>query len=175
VEVNESVYFFYSGFEGTHWAVERGEYQGGVTMGASLRRDGFVSLDSAEPGAEMLTRYFLVDHRATRLVINADTLPDPQLAALGNGSIAVEVQGEDGTPLPGFTLAESIPMSAVDDLAFEMAWGGGDTSAARPLSAGAAAAAAAVGRSALSQLRGATVRLRFVMARSKLFSFQLRA
>ena len=32
------MYFFYSGFEGTHWAVERGEYQGGVTMGASLRR-----------------------------------------------------------------------------------------------------------------------------------------
>eukprot|EP01046_Picozoa_sp_COSAG06_P026581 COSAG06_NODE_2294_length_7143_cov_5.506388_7_plen_162_part_00 len=138
-----------------------------------LRRDGFVSLDSAGPGAEMLTRYFLVDHRATRLVINADTLPDPQLAALGNGSIAVEVQGEDGTPLPGFTLAQSVPMSAVDDLAFEMAWE--DTSAARPLSAGAAAAAAAVGRSVLTQLRGATVRLRFVMARSKLFSFQLRA
>ena len=74
-------------------------------MGARLRRDGFVSVDSATAGAELITRYFVVSGNATRLVLNADTALDHgewELAALGNGSIAVEVQGFDGKPLPGY-------------------------------------------------------------------------
>ena len=42
VYVNDSIYFFYSGLEGTHWAPVRKEFQGGVVMGAKLRRDGWV-------------------------------------------------------------------------------------------------------------------------------------
>ena len=156
VEVNGSVYFFYSGFEGTHWSVERSQYQGGVVMGAALRRDGFVSMDSAAPGGEVLTRFFAVGGAAARLVLNAATKPDAELAPMGNGTLAVEIQGANGVALPGFRLEDCLPMAGVDELAWEVRW-----RSATP--------------AGLAELRGRVVRLRFSMGRAKLFSFQFQA
>ena len=164
LQINDTIYFFYSGFEGTHWAVARNQYQGGVVMAATLRRDGWVSVDAATPGAELLTRFFRLDQNATRLLINANTVADEALSQFGNGSIAMEVQDQTGKAVNGFTLGSCLPMSGTDAIEWEVRWlQSGTKAGARKRKGGWAA------------LRGEMIRLRFVMGRAKLYAFQFRA
>ena len=64
---------------------------------AVLRRDGFVSLDGGSSGGEILTKPLLLTGK--RLFLNLD--------ASTAGRAIVELVGEDGKPIPGFTATVS--------------------------------------------------------------------
>ena len=64
---------------------------------AVLRRDGFVSLDGGSSGGELLTKPLLLTGK--RLFLNLD--------ASTAGRAMVELVGEDGKPIPGFTATVS--------------------------------------------------------------------
>ena len=105
----------YAGFSGLHWATRRAEPQGGVVCMATLRLDGFVSMDAGE-GA-LTTKALTM--AGGRLVINAD-------ASLG--SIAVEILDEEGRAIPGFSRAEADAFDG-DSLRHTVSWSGsGDVS-----------------------------------------------
>ena len=150
VYVNDSIYFFYSGFEGTHWAPDRHEFQGGVVMAARLRRDGWVSLDAGKP-AEVVTKFFVMNGSA--LVLNLDcrstNVGHNILETYGNGSVAVEVVGADFQPVPGFERANCVPISGVDSVRHEVRWNAAQ----------------------VASLHGKVIRLHFVLEMVKLFSF----
>jgi hypothetical protein len=65
------------------------------------------------------------------------------------GGVRVEIQGPDGQPIPGFSLADC-PEVFGDEPARTVSWGGAD----------------------LGKLAGQPVRLRFVMRDADLYSFQ---
>ena len=64
----------------------------------SLRTDGFASINATLAGGELLTRP--LKFTGNRLVINYSTS--------GAGSVRVEIQDQQGNPLPGFTLGDAI-------------------------------------------------------------------
>ena len=70
-----------------------------------MRKDGFVALASPTYGKEaLITTVALVASAGGELWVNVDSL---------NGELRAELQTADsGTPLPGFSLNESIPLSA---------------------------------------------------------------
>ncbi len=79
---------------------------------AVLRRDGFVSLHAEEEGV-ILTKPIVV--KGKHLYLNA----------AAKGSITVEVQGLDGTPVPGYAEKDSIP-AAADDVRIPVKWNTSD-------------------------------------------------
>jgi len=106
----------------------------------TIRIDGFVSLHARREPGEFTSKPLTFS--GNRLSLNFAT------SALG--TIRVELQDEQGRPLPGYTLAES-------DLLF------GDT-LDRPASWG--------GRTAVAPLAGKTVRVRMVLSDADLYSLQ---
>ena len=62
----------------------------------SLRKDGFASLQAGYDGGEAVTRPLVFAGNELRL----------NLSTSAAGSVRVEVQGEDGQPLPGLALAD---------------------------------------------------------------------
>ena len=139
----------------------------------SLRLDGFASLHAPYLGGEMVTKP--ITFEGSRLEINYSTS--------AAGSIRVEIQSEEGHPVPGFSLAEC-PEIIGDEISRVVSWG----EVPAPLSTGrdrkSLAAESGVsygteivaweGRSDLSRLAGQPVRLRFVMKDADLFSFRFR-
>ena len=90
IVVGDEIWFYYAGFSGRHWAVNRKEPQGGAVGLAKLRLDGFVSIDAGE--GTLTTKQMKFSGK--RLILNAD-------ASLG--SVTVEIQGPEGVPLAGFS------------------------------------------------------------------------
>ncbi len=109
---------------------------------ALLREDGFVSLHAPYQGGTLRTRP--LQFSGSRLVLNYSTS--------AAGSIRVEIQDADGTPLEGHRLEDS-PDTFGDELERELRWKGGPD----------------VGR-----LAGKPVRLRFVMKDADLYSLRFR-
>jgi hypothetical protein len=107
----------------------------------ALRTDGFVSLNAPLAGGEAVTKPLVFD--GGYLTLNAETS--------GAGGIQVEVQHADGTPVPGFALADC-PEIICDSLCHTVRWqgNGGD----------------------LRPLAGKPVRLRFVLRDADLYAFQ---
>jgi hypothetical protein len=108
----------------------------------TLRIDGFVSAYAPYAGGEILTKPIVF--AGGSLSVNAETS--------GFGSFQVEVQDPDGSPLPGYTLAECEPIFC-DSLDYTVCWHtstGGD----------------------LRPLAGKPVRLRFVLKDADIYSFQ---
>jgi hypothetical protein len=105
----------------------------------SLRIDGFVSLHAPLSGGELIT--VPLAFRGDDLLLNVST------SAGGNAS--VEVQSPDGDPIPGFAMADCVPIVG-DDLALRVKWRGGTVGA----------------------LAGRTVRLRFALRDGDLYSFR---
>ena len=107
----------------------------------TLRVDGFVSASASAAGGELIMRPLVF--RGGNLALNAETS--------GAGSIRVEVQEADGTPIEGYTLEECPPIFC-DTLRHIVRWEyeGGD----------------------LRALEGRPVRLRFVLTDADLYSFQ---
>jgi hypothetical protein len=111
--VGDEIRFYYSGIGARHW----GSYHGdpdppptGVGL-ATLRLDGFVSIDAAAAGA-MTTKKF---------VFIGDTL-EVNANAKG-GSIVVEALGTDGKVIDGFSKKDCTPITT-DSVRHVLKWKG---------------------------------------------------
>jgi hypothetical protein len=105
-----------------------------------IRRHGFASVHAGAAGGEFVTRPLTFTGR--RLILN--------YATSAAGSVQVEIQDEQGRPVPGFALADMAPLFG-DELDAPVAWkSGGD----------------------LSALIGKTVRFRFVLKDADLYALQ---
>ena len=76
-----------------------------------LRTDGFVSLNAGYGGGEVVTKP--LRFKGNNLVLN--------FATSAAGSIHIEIQDEEGRPLPGFALEES-PLVWGDDIEHTVRW-----------------------------------------------------
>lgn len=108
----------------------------------TLRLDGFASWHAPYAGGEVVTKPIKVS--GNRLIVNG--------ATSAAGSVRVEVQTEDGEPIPGYTLSESAEM-VFDSIEYPVRW---------------------VARTGLESLVGQTVRLRFVMKDADLYALRFR-
>jgi len=106
----------------------------------TLRVDGFVSVEAPAAGGEFVTKPIAFEGK--------DLLANFSTSAAGG--IHVEIQATDGTPIPGYTLAESEETFG-DELARVVRWKSG---------------------SDVSKLAGKPVRLRFVLKDADLYSIR---
>lgn len=106
----------------------------------TIRPDGFASVNAPYTGGELLTKPLTFE--GARLSLN--------MATSAVGGLWVEIQSPDGTPLPGFSLADCAEVIG-DRLDHTVHWKGG---------------------SDVSSLRGKPVRLRIRMKDADLFSLQ---
>jgi hypothetical protein len=97
----------------------------------TLRLDGFISINAPLAGGELITRPLTFSGK--QLELNYSTS--------AAGQLRVELQNNDGTPIPGFTLDDCDPIWG-DHIARVVTWKGG---------------------SDLSSLAGKPVRIRFAM------------
>jgi len=106
----------------------------------TMRLDGFASIDTSLGAGEVITRP--VTFAGDELVINFTTA--------GTGSVRVEILDQQGQPIPGFTLADSDPMSG-DAIARTVSW---------------------QGNASLDPLAGEAIRLRFVMEDADVYALR---
>ncbi len=83
---------------------------------STLRLDGFVSAQAMASGGELVTKPVIF--AGNTLAIN--------FATGGPGELKVEIQNPDGTPVPGFTLADCFPVFG-DHIDFPVSWKGKGT------------------------------------------------
>lgn len=105
-----------------------------------LRTDGFASINASYAGGELVTPP--LSFTGSSLTLN--------YATSAAGSIRVEIQSAEGTPLPGFALADAVEIigDRIDDT---VRWAGGSN---------------------VEALAGRPVRLRFVMKDADLYALQ---
>ncbi len=142
--VGDRLYFYVSGRQGIPGTNLPGECSTGL---ATLRRDGFASLtDQWPPGAPRLAA-----QGAPRITTRPIRFSGRHLFvnASIDGSIRVEVLDADGRVIEPFTLERCVPVSG-DGTRLAVKW---------------------TGAPALSALAGQVVRLRFTLARARLFAF----
>ncbi len=108
----------------------------------TVRRHGFASMHAGAARGEFLTKP--LTFKGKELSINYSTS--------ASGSIRVELQGTDGEPLPGFTLADC-PEVYGDEIEGVVTWKGGKD---------------------VSRFAGQPVRLRFVMRDADLYALRFR-
>lgn len=108
---DDKLLFYYVGFSGE---APSGPdmYAGCATGVASLRRDGFASMEASNEGGSLTTR--TLTFSGNHLFVNVDA---------PRGELRAEVLGTDGKALGGFGFAESVPV-AVDSTKTEMKWKG---------------------------------------------------
>jgi hypothetical protein len=160
VQKDDQLWLYYSGFSNTH-NVPSVDHTGQIGL-ATLRLDGFCSLDATSEGF-IVTRP--LKFRGSAMFVNAELgsvetqAPGPHPAwrhlftnsSSGEGYVRVEVEDELERPIQGYTASDCEPLreSGVNQ---RVSWGGIKD---------------------LSSLRGRAVRLRFVLANAKLFSFKI--
>lgn len=109
--VGDEIRFYYTGISGRHWSTyHKDTPDHGVGL-ATLRLDGFVSVETEGEGT--LTTKPLVFLGDT-LLVNADA---------EGGSLTVEALDAEGQPIEGFTAADCSPLTS-DDLHHAVAWKG---------------------------------------------------
>ncbi len=108
----------------------------------TMRVDGFASVHAPYRGGEMVTRPLTFEGK--RLILN--------VATSAAGSVQVEIQDESGQPLPGYALADCIPIVG-DRIEQIVSWKPGNE---------------------VGKLAERTVRLRFVMKDADLYSLRFR-
>ena len=119
--VNDRIHFFYAGSNDRHWWMYTGDPpkkdpnlkppKQGVGL-ATLRRDGFVSINAGKDGGVMTTRPFLF--LGDTLVLNADA---------SQGSISIEALDGTGKPIKGFGRDNSVTLTT-DSIRHTLAWKG---------------------------------------------------
>ena len=114
--------------------------KGSAVRRYTLRLDGFVSVKAPRDGGELLTKPLIFD--GDQLELNFSTS--------AAGSLRVEIQEENGTPIPGFSLADC-PEIFGDTVARKVVWNNHPD---------------------LSKLAGKPVRLRFELKDADLYSIQ---
>jgi hypothetical protein len=127
IAVGDEWWIYYVGFNEGHTARSaytdplREAYWAAVARGArhlpsiglgKIRQEGFASLSAGAAGAEVLTRPHLGAGGA--LLLNAAVQP--------GGEIRVEVQDAAGNALPGFTVADCVPLRG-DGIRLPVRWG----------------------------------------------------
>lgn len=109
----------------------------------TLRPDGFVSIEAPYAGGELVTRPLKFSGSQMRINFSTSAV----------GSLRVEIQDAGGKPLPGFALADCLPIVG-DRIDGPVAWtASGD----------------------VSSLAGQAIRLRFVLSDADLFAFRFAA
>ena len=112
---------------------------GGKTRRYTYRIDGFVSLSATLQGGEAITKPLVFEGKTLKM----------NIATSAAGSIRIELQDGDGTPIPGYTLADC-PVVFGDQIDRTIAWKRG---------------------SDVSSLAGRPVRLRFVLHDADIYAF----
>ena len=150
----ETLRVYYGAFDATH-GFQRGD--GAIGL-ATLRKDGFVSLDAGSEGGAVTTRLLLGLEGELRLNANA-----------GGGEIRVEVLDGEGRILPGYGRAECLPMTE-DSVDFAVRWRGRDELPRYPRDGATRnrPSRRAIGNRPSPEPR----RLRFLLTRASLFSFK---
>jgi hypothetical protein len=108
-----------------------------------LRRDGFVSLHAPYEGGEVTTPP--LRFRGNQLVLNIENA--------STGEVQVEIQYENGKPIPGFSLADCDLIHTANEINRPVTWNG---------------------ESMVGKLEGKTIRLHFVLRDTDLYAFQFR-
>jgi hypothetical protein len=111
--VGDLLYFYHSGRAGSPERRERRD-GGGATGLATLRRDGFASLDAGPDGGTLTTRP--VRFAGKHLFVNAD---------VASGELTAEVLDERGKVVDGLTRAVCVPVRA-DKTLQAVTWKAGD-------------------------------------------------
>ena len=147
VERDGQLWLYYSGFKVPHNTLAAD--QDGRIGVATLRRDGFCSLDATSPGWA-LTRPFTWSGNQLRL--NAVTSPPtPGHPGDDGGGITVQIEDDQGRAIPGFAAGRCTPFRG-DETDTLVDWGG---------------------RSDLGGLMGRTVQLRFTIEDANFHSFRV--
>lgn len=107
---------------------------------ATQRVDGFISIDAAYTGGTLITQPLRFE--GNRLSLNLDTT--------GCGTAKVALLQADGTPIPGFTIADCKVINA-DQIDYHVQWQNGPD---------------------LTAIAGQPVRLQFEMRNTKLYALQ---
>ncbi len=116
IVLDDEVRVYYSGWEGGHEETERG-----AAMGlASMRRDGFVSMDAGDEWASLLTTPMT---SGRSLFVNADCT---------GGELRAAVVGAHEEPIRGLSAARCTPVSG-DGLRHELRWPGAELPAGEPV------------------------------------------
>jgi hypothetical protein len=137
----DEVWLYYTAQPFTHGDYSLAEKEAlGSVMRAVLRRDGFVSVDAGFAPGEFTTPPMVFDGR--ELLLNVDTG--------GGGHLRVELQNEQGQPLPGYTLADCDVVNG-NSVRSPVSW---------------------QGQADVSALAGTPIRLRVQMRCAKLYAFQ---
>lgn len=104
IRVGDQLYFYYRGLATRHRPYEGKDdaYRQGGGLGlATLRLDGFASLDASYDGGRVTTKPFRTKGRQLRVNAKADF-----------GKLWVEVLDAAGAPIPGLTRADCHPMQS---------------------------------------------------------------
>jgi hypothetical protein len=146
--VGDRLYLYYRGTARRHNKVAR-EFDPAIaadqdtrTMAiglATLRLDGFASLDASYAGGTLTTRPYALDGDELSLNVKADY-----------GQVQVELLDEDGTPIPGYSRDDCLPLEA-DGVDVRVRWRE---------------------RASLRALGGRPVRLRLRLANARLYSYR---
>lgn len=112
LERDDEVWIYYTGYDASHgyWGskepnkslarIDRSDGSdsaGGTINLATIRRDGFASIDALFPGGSVTTK--LLTFQGQRLMLNADA---------AHGEILVELTDHEGRPIPGYTKEQCI-------------------------------------------------------------------
>ena len=157
---DDQLWIYYPGFDNLHNAPALDHY-GKIGL-ARLRLDGFCSLDTTSRG-HVLTRPFRF--KGEPLAVNAEVHslvregeePNPVWEELfmgapgGQGSIRVEVQGQDGEPIAGYEASNCRPLEG-DGIRQEVHW---------------------QQKNNLASLKGQVIRLKFILTNASLYSFMI--
>lgn len=147
IRQGDQLYIYYGGVRGPHTGprfpkVER-KHRPAIGL-ATLRLDGFASIDAGEEEGTLTTKPLLFD--GSRLVVNADAKTGYIMVEILDGERPLEI------PLQGFSRADCQAISA-DSVCHSVAWRT---------------------ESVLSALRGKIVRLKFYICNAKLYAFSVR-
>jgi hypothetical protein len=148
IRVGDKLYIFYQGRQTLHWSVLPFGIIGSVGL-ATLRPDGFVSLEPIEPlDRNNKTHRHQGTATTVPLVLEGKSL---HLNAIARpGSVRVEVLDQNGEPIRGYSQDDAQPIHRVDSLDAKVGWKDDRT---------------------LEALSGRPVRLRFHLQGAKLYSF----
>jgi hypothetical protein len=118
--VGDKLYFYYSAFSGVAPDGQKHFYAGGSTHVATLRRDGFASMDAEAGGGELTTRP--VTFQGTQLFLNA---------AAARGELRAEILDEKGVVIAPFSADNCQPVKTDKTLQAVQWKGAKDLSAIR--------------------------------------------
>jgi len=137
----DEIWMYYTGLDITHGDYDMRTTRNKATVSRLVQRlDGFISADAVWDGGELTTVPLVFAGR--KLVLNVDT------SAMG--SARVELQDEQGQPLPGFSAADCDPIDG-NFTARTVTW---------------------KGKAQVAAAEGKPVRLRFALRAAKLYAFQ---